>query len=124
MGTLRELEGQDFIRPSRSVYVALVMFVAKKDGLFWLYVDYQALNKQIIKNEYPLPLQDYLLIHYWDPSTSCIKIDLCRGYYQIRNPNGLKHLTMIRIGFGSYEFSSDAILVDKHPRYLHDHDEP
>ena len=32
--------GKDFIRPSVSPREALVLFVKKKDGSMWLYVDY------------------------------------------------------------------------------------
>ncbi|MFH3616992.1 hypothetical protein WDA40_19685 [Acinetobacter pittii] len=60
MDMLLELEEQGFIRPSKSAYGAPVMFVTKKDGSFRLYVDYRALNKQTIKNKYPLPLADDL----------------------------------------------------------------
>lgn len=44
MDTLRELEDQGFIRPSKTAYGALIMFVAKKGG--WrVCIDYHVLNK-------------------------------------------------------------------------------
>ena len=45
METLKELEDQGFIRPSKSAYGVGVMFVAKKDGGWRLCIDYRALNK-------------------------------------------------------------------------------
>ncbi|GJU53938.1 putative reverse transcriptase domain-containing protein [Tanacetum coccineum] len=67
---LQELADRDFIRPSTSLWGALVLFVKKKDGSFRMCIDYQELNKLTIKNRYLLPkiddlfdqLQDHLRI--------------------------------------------------------------
>ena len=55
---LLELE---LIRPSISPYSAPVLFVPKKDGTLQMCIDYRALNKQTIKNRYPLPRIDEML---------------------------------------------------------------
>ncbi|GJS59210.1 putative reverse transcriptase domain-containing protein [Tanacetum coccineum] len=52
---LQELADQGFIRPSTSPWGAPVLFVKKKDGSFRMCIDYQELNKLIVKNRYPLP---------------------------------------------------------------------
>jgi len=39
----------------------LVLFVKKKDGTLWLYVDYQGLNHLTHKDRYPIPLITNLL---------------------------------------------------------------
>ncbi|CAM6082385.1 unnamed protein product [Calypogeia fissa] len=57
---LEELINQGFIRPSKSPYGAPALFVSKKDGTLRLYADYRALNKQTVKNRYPLPHMDDL----------------------------------------------------------------
>nr|GEZ31242.1 putative reverse transcriptase domain, aspartic peptidase domain protein [Tanacetum cinerariifolium] len=57
---LKELSKKGFIRPSLSPWGALVLFVKKKDGSFRMCIDYQELNKLIIKNRYPLPRIDDL----------------------------------------------------------------
>jgi hypothetical protein len=44
-----------FIRPSTSSWGRSIIFVTKKDGGLRMCVDYRALNKGIIKNNYPLP---------------------------------------------------------------------
>ena len=36
----------------------------KKDGSFWMYIDYRQLNKVTIKNKYPIPRIDDLSISY------------------------------------------------------------
>ncbi|GJV74437.1 putative reverse transcriptase domain-containing protein [Tanacetum coccineum] len=50
---LQELMDKGFIRPSSSPWGALVLFVKKKDGSFWMCIDYRELNKLIVKNRYP-----------------------------------------------------------------------
>ena len=45
-----------FIRPSKSVAGAPILFDRKLDGSFRLCVDYRRLNNITIKNQYPLPL--------------------------------------------------------------------
>nr|GEX68867.1 hypothetical protein [Tanacetum cinerariifolium] len=52
---LKELFDKGFIRPSSSPWGALVLFVKKKDGSFWMCIDYRELNKLTVKNRYPLP---------------------------------------------------------------------
>ncbi|GJV39488.1 putative reverse transcriptase domain-containing protein [Tanacetum coccineum] len=42
---LQELSNKGFIRPSSSPWGAPVLFVKKKDGSFWMCIDYQELNK-------------------------------------------------------------------------------
>ncbi|CAI7882166.1 unnamed protein product [Closterium sp. NIES-54] len=43
------------IRPSTSPYGAPVLFTLKPDGSLRMCIDYRALNKQTIKNKYPIP---------------------------------------------------------------------
>nr|GEV64029.1 putative reverse transcriptase domain-containing protein [Tanacetum cinerariifolium] len=57
---LQELSDKDFIRPSSSPWGAPVLFVKKKDGSFWMCIDYKELNKLIVKNRYPLSRIDDL----------------------------------------------------------------
>jgi len=44
------------IRPTKSQQTLPVFFVGKKDGGKWIVMDYQKLNRQIVKNNDPLPL--------------------------------------------------------------------
>nr|GEY89502.1 putative reverse transcriptase domain-containing protein [Tanacetum cinerariifolium] len=59
-GQLKELSDKGFIRPSSSPWGAPILFVKKKDGSFRMYIDYQELNKLMVKNRYPLPRIDDL----------------------------------------------------------------
>jgi len=45
-----------YIKPLKSPQTPLVFFVGKKDGGKHMIMDYRRLNKQTIKNNYPLPL--------------------------------------------------------------------
>ena len=45
-----------YIRPSKSSQTSPVFFVDKKDGKKRMVMDYQSLNEQTVKNNYPLPL--------------------------------------------------------------------
>ncbi len=53
--------GNGFIRPSKSLAGAPVLFTSKRDGTLRLYVDYRGLNFRTIKNRNPLPLIDEIL---------------------------------------------------------------
>ncbi|GKD08856.1 hypothetical protein Tco_1188541 [Tanacetum coccineum] len=57
---LQKISDKGFIRPSSSPWGAPVLFVKKKDGSFWMCIDYQELNKLTVKNRYPLPRIDDL----------------------------------------------------------------
>jgi hypothetical protein len=57
---IKELLEKGFIRPSSSLWGALVIYVPKKDDTQRLCVDYCALNEVIVKNKYPLPRIDDL----------------------------------------------------------------
>jgi hypothetical protein len=50
-----------FIRHSKSLVKAPILFVKKKDGSLHMCVDYCRSNKIIKKNRYPLPLISRLL---------------------------------------------------------------
>ncbi|GKB50242.1 putative reverse transcriptase domain-containing protein [Tanacetum coccineum] len=51
---LQELSDRGFIRLSSSPWGAPVLFVKKKNGSFWMCIDYRELNKLTVKNQYPL----------------------------------------------------------------------
>nr|GEZ87393.1 hypothetical protein [Tanacetum cinerariifolium] len=49
---LKELFDKGFIKPSSSPWGAPVLFVKKKEGSFWMCIDYRELNKLTVKNRY------------------------------------------------------------------------
>ena len=50
-----------WIRPSKSLAGALILFILKPDRTIRLYIDYYGLNKVIIKNRYLLLLVSKIL---------------------------------------------------------------
>jgi len=100
---LEELLAKGYIKPSKSPYGALVLFVHKKDGTLRMCVDYRTLNKVTVKNQYPLPqindLFDRLL-----RAKVFSRIDLHSRYYQIQIAQGDEEKIACRTRYGSYEF--------------------
>ena len=74
---------QRVIKPNSYPCGSLIMMVPKKDGTWRMCVDFQALNKIMVKNRYPLPRIDDLL----DQLKNVVyftKLDLRSGYHHIK----------------------------------------
>ncbi|XP_039024486.1 uncharacterized protein LOC120157439 [Hibiscus syriacus] len=84
---LKELVDMGMIRPSNAPYGAPVLFQKNHDGLLRMCVDYQALNKVTIKNCYPIPLIADLFDRLGGAKVYT-KMDLQKGYYQVRIEEG------------------------------------
>ena len=100
---LNDLLSRGYIRPSKSPYGAPIIFVDKKDGKLCMCINYKALNKVTIKNNYPLPRIDDLFDRLVG-AKYFIHIDLKSRYYQIQIVNGDVEKTICHIRYGSYEF--------------------
>nr|GEX92203.1 putative reverse transcriptase domain-containing protein [Tanacetum cinerariifolium] len=100
---LQELSDKGFIRPSSSPWGASVLFVKKKDGSFWMCIDYRELNKLTVKNRYPLPRIDDLFDQL-QASRVYSKIDLRFGYYQLSVWEEEVPKTAFRTHYSHYEF--------------------
>ncbi|WP_050456121.1 reverse transcriptase family protein [Candidatus Burkholderia verschuerenii] len=64
-----------------------MLFVKKKDGTLRLCIDYRGLNNVTIKNKYPLPLIEELLVQLQGARVFS-KLDLRQGYYQLKIKEG------------------------------------
>ncbi|GKD79412.1 hypothetical protein Tco_1342033, partial [Tanacetum coccineum] len=100
---LEELSDKGFIRPSSSPWEAQVLFVKKKDGSFWMCINYRELNKLTVKNRYPLPRIDDLFDQL-QGSRVYSKIDLRYVYHQLRVRDEDILKTSFRTRYGHYEF--------------------
>jgi len=71
-----------YIRPSKSPQTSPVFFVGKKDGGKHMVMDYCRLNKQTVKNNYPLPLITDL-VNSMGNKKLFTKMDLQWGYNNV-----------------------------------------
>jgi hypothetical protein len=101
--TLDDLLAKDFIRPSNSPWGALVLFAPKKDGGLRFCINYRGLNKQAVKNAYPLPRVDDL-IDQLHGARFFSEIDLCSGYWQIPIDPADVSKTAFRTRYGHFEW--------------------
>jgi len=76
-----------YIRPSKSPQISLVFIVSKKDGSKRIVMDYYNLNKQTIKNNYPLPLITDLIDNIGSKRIFT-KMDLWWGFNNVRIKEG------------------------------------
>ena len=101
---LQELLDKGFSIPSTSPWGAPVLFTKKKDKTLRLCIDYQQLNRVMIKNRYPLPRID----DFFDQLRGArvySKIDLRTGYHQLRVRETDIPKTAFRTRYGHYEFT-------------------
>ena len=91
-----------YIRPSKSPQTSPVFFVGKKDGEKCMVMDYTRLNKQTIKNNYPLLLITDLVDSMGNKRVFT-KIDLQWGYNNVQIKEGDEWKVVFTTHVGPYE---------------------
>ena len=91
-----------YIRPSKSPQTSLVFFVGKKDGGKHMVMDYRRLNKQTVKNNYPLPLITDL-VDSMGSKKLFTKMDLQWGYNNVCIKKGDEWKAAFTTHVGSFE---------------------
>ena len=99
---IKDLLEQGFIRPSASSYGATILFLPKKDGRWRMCMDYCALNKQTVKDRFPLPTIDQLMDRL-GKARIFSKLDLASGYHQFAVAEDSIHKTAFRTNLGHWE---------------------
>ena len=79
---IQELLQKGNIRPISSPYGSMIVLVQKKDRTWQLCIDYRALKKITVRNQYPIPRIDDLLDQL-KGAKFFSKIDLKSGYHQV-----------------------------------------
>jgi hypothetical protein len=100
---VKDLLERGLIQPISSPWGAPVLFVPKPNGKLRMCCDFRLLNKQTVKNKYPLPRIDDLLdvLHGKKVFSS---LDLQSGYWQIAlSPEDMRK-TAFNTHFGHYEY--------------------
>ena len=100
---LKELLDAGLLQPAKSPYGAPLLFQKKQDGSLRMCVDYRALNKVTIRNNYPIPLVADCFDQL-SKATVFTKLDLRSGYWQVRIAEGDESKTTCVTRYGTYEF--------------------
>ena len=95
---------QGVIRPSMSPFASPVVLVKKKTGDWRFCIDYRLLNKNTVKDAYPMPRIDDLL-HSVKTSKYFVSLDLRAGYWQVQMRESDIPKTAFRTTNGLYEFT-------------------
>ncbi len=91
-----------FIKASKSLAGAPILFDKKPDGSLRLCVDYRGLNNLTIKNRYPLLLVKESLDRL-GRARRFTQLDLTNAYHQMRIREGDEWKTAVRTRYGHFE---------------------
>ena len=91
-----------YIRPSKSEQTSPVFFMGKKDGGKCMVMDYRKLNRQTVKNNYPLPLITELVDNMGSKQVFT-KMDLQWGYNNVHIKEGDEWKAAFTTHVGSFE---------------------
>ena len=101
---IMEMLEKGVIRKSNSPYASPVILVPKSDGTTRLCIDYRELNKQTIKDKYPLPNMNDIFDRLGG-SLIFSTLDLKAGYHQIPLNELSKKKTTFITHYGLFEYN-------------------
>lgn len=98
-----EMLKMNIIEPSESPFCSPVVIVPKKDGTNRFCIDYRLLNSQTIFDSEPMPDTDEMFSKL-SGHKFFSKIDLSKGYWQVKLTESSKPKTAFKTGKGLYQF--------------------
>ena len=94
---------QGVIQPSVSPWASPVVLVKKKDRWARSVMDLRELNKQMIKDIYPLTnIQE--ILHSLQGATVMLSLDACRAYHAVRIEPGSQACTAFISPFSTFQY--------------------
>ena len=99
----RQIEEQEVIQPSKSLWASPIVLVAKKDGSTHFCVDYRKLNAISKMDVYPLPRIDDSL-DLLSGQQFFATLDLASGCCQVQMAEDAREKTAFTTHAGLYEF--------------------
>lgn len=100
---IKEWLEEEIIRPSSSDFASPIVLVSKKDGQTRICCDYRKLNKNVIKDRFPLPLIEDVLDCLQDAKYFST-IDLRNGFFHVPVAEESIKYTSFVTHNGQYEF--------------------
>eukprot|EP00915_Cephaloidophora_sp_WS-2016_P009247 GHVH01013129.1.p1 GENE.GHVH01013129.1~~GHVH01013129.1.p1 ORF type:complete len:301 (+),score=33.42 GHVH01013129.1:934-1836(+) len=98
------MQAKEVIRPSKSDWAAVPVFVQKKEGTWRMALDYRRLNKQLVFDAYPIP-RPWDMVKTLAGKELYTALDANWGFWNLRVAEDSKKYTAIITPWGLFEFN-------------------